>query len=247
MAGEIPELGRRAAEWLREATQRGGRYAQMVASQSLALYSLASGDVAATRRLAHANLEAWSSYGYTVQHHYAMWFDALCDLYEGRPADADGRLRRAWPDIERAGMLQMSMTRIEILVLRATIDLGLAAGMWWGRSRLLRSCRRIAARLAREKRADGPPHADLLRAAVAAALGESTAAHAWLDRSIEGFSRAGMSVAARAAQRKKGELAGDRSVIHDADLWMTGRGIRDPERWALLYGPPMRGSHQNRA
>jgi serine/threonine protein kinase len=235
--GEILELGRRAASWMRDAVERGGLYAQMVASYPVALYNLASGDVGGARRQIRYNLDEWSRNGYTVQHYYAVRLETFCDLYEGRVKDARARLEGAWRDIRRAHLLQISLARVEILSQRATIELALAAGRRWGRSRLLRSCRDIARTLARERRVDGPPHADLIRAGIAAIERDRERALILLDRSSEGFDRAGMDLSAWCARRRKGEIEGDAALVREADAWMVERGIRHPERWTRLYTP----------
>ena len=235
--GEILDLGRRAASWMRDAAERGGLYAQMVASYPVALYNLASGDVGGARRQIRSNLDEWSRNGYTVQHYYAVRLEAFCDLYEGRVKDARARLEGAWQDIRRAHLLQISMARVEILSQRATIELTLAVGRRWGRSRLLRSCRDIARTLARERRVDGPPHADLIRAGIAAIERDRGLALTLLDRSSEGFDRAGMDLSAWCARRRKGEIEGDATLVRQANAWMVERGIRDPERWTRLYTP----------
>jgi hypothetical protein len=236
--GEIRELGLRAATLAREASERGGAYAQMIGGGYLAILHLSEGDVGACRTQSRRSFEPWVRYGFTVQQYYAVRIEALCQLYEGRPEGAAAELERAWPEFERARLLQMSLCRIEIFSLRAIIALSHAGGPFWKRALRLRACRRDAAALAAERRVDGPPYAALIRAAIAAAEGERGRAASLLDESIGGFAAAGMDLCAFCARRRKGELLGDRALIAEADAWMAARGIRDPERWSRLYAPP---------
>ncbi|AUX27713.1 ATPase AAA [Sorangium cellulosum] len=236
--GEIRDLGLRAATHVREASERGGAYAQVSSSYYVALLRLSEGDVDASRAHLRHSIGPWLRHGFTVQQYYAVRFEALCDLYEGRPERAAAQLERAWPEIERARLLQVSLCRIELFSLRAIIALSREREPFWRRARRLRACRRDADALAAERRVDGPPYAALVRAAIAAAGGERDHAAALLDESIAGFAAAGMHLCATCARRRKGELLGDRAQIGEADAWMAARGIRDPERWSRLYAPP---------
>jgi eukaryotic-like serine/threonine-protein kinase len=231
--GEIEALGIRAAEWSRDAEQRGDRYVQMAASYCIALRMLAHGDVEAARAQARWNLAEWGENGYTAQHYYAMRIEALCDLYEGDAARARARLDEAMPQLERAQLLRLSISRFELRHLDACIQLTPRPAPHAVR----RSCERIALRFAREIRRDGAAHADWIRAALTEHAGDRASALVLLDRSARQFADAGMPLFAQCLVRRRAELSGDEAARTDADSWMRAHGIVDPARWTRVFFP----------
>lgn len=234
--GRRPEVELRASRFLREASERGDLYAQVVFTQFLADCRISSGDTADARHRARWVVERWTRSGYTVQQLYSMRIEAYCDLYEGRPDLAAERLFKDWPTIERNRDLWVPMSRIDILLLRARIELAIAEAR--GDEARLQSCEKTARRLFEEPmRLEGKAHAALIRAGIAACQAKRGEALAHLDTSIAEYTRLDMELHAMCARRRRGELTGDAGQVAEADAWMKDHGIVDPTAWLKVFAP----------
>ena len=61
-----------------------------------------------------------------------------------------------------------------------------------------------------------------------------------LDRAESGLRSAEMALHLAAARRRRGELVGGdegRGLVEESNAWMTGQGIRNPDRMSLLLAP----------
>ena len=95
-----------------------------------------------------------------------------------------------------------------------------------------------ARRLDRERIPGADAHARLIRARIAALSGDRPRACRHFAAAIAGYTDQGMLIFAAAARRRLGELLGDdegSALVAAADEWMSGQGIRDPDRMASLY------------
>ena len=84
------------------------------------------------------------------------------------------------------------------------------------------------------------PYATLLRAAVAQQRTEDEKATRLLSEAVQIFERAEMRLYAAAARRRLGEkLGGERGqqLILEADAWMTGQKIKNPEALVRMLAP----------
>jgi hypothetical protein len=233
--GELGELGRRVAEYQLEAAERGDVYGQVTFALDVAYCRFAQGDTDGARAMARWVLERWTQEGYTVQHFYAMRLEAYCDLYEGRAAEAWARLEREWSRVERAQLLRVPMSRIDVLLLKARILLSLAETRG---PKAIQACEAIARLLAREPvRVDGAAHASLIRASIASLRGDRGGAVDLLRRSADRYDELDMGLFAACARRRIGDLTGDTEIAREAGEWMRRRGVPDASRFTKLFVP----------
>ncbi|MDC3961404.1 AAA family ATPase [Polyangium jinanense] len=239
--GRLQELAERTAAWHREATSLGNLFAAISASSASAVTRIAADDVEEARRRVREGVASWTRGGMHVQHMYALRIEAYADLYEGHAPMARRRVLQAWGAIVRSQQLRVQPSRIDMLFLRARTAIAMAAeAPPRRRARLAREAERIASRLEGEIRADAPPSAALLRAAVARLRGHEDEALAHLDAAIRGFDEAEMALHAACARRRKGELSGGdsgRALVTVADTVMEQLGVRRPDRWAAIFAP----------
>ena len=84
------------------------------------------------------------------------------------------------------------------------------------------------------------PFAMLLRAGIANLNGDAARSNALLSDSIQSFERAEMLLHAAAARRRLGEKLRDErgsQLIKEADAWMEGQKIKNPERMTRMLAP----------
>jgi hypothetical protein len=165
-----------------------------------------------------------------------MRLDALCDLYERRPEAAWARLQREWHLIEKAHLLRVSLSRIDILVLRATI-LASHPPHSFEREHGMRECDGIAGRLAAEDRADGAVHAHAIRGAVAARSGQIRTAIERFSEAAEGYHDLDMQLLAAISERAASFLLDDGARRKKADARMRRLGVKEPGLYAEVFLP----------
>ena len=84
------------------------------------------------------------------------------------------------------------------------------------------------------------PYATLLRAGVAHQRRDDGKASSLLSEAVQMFERADMRLYAAAARRRLGEkLGGERGqqLINEADAWMAGQNVKNPEALAKMLAP----------
>jgi hypothetical protein len=131
------------------------------------------------------------------------------------------------------------MLRVELLELHARS--ALAAAMDAKDSRpLLRAAERDATRLEGEGEPWALAHARLIRAGIAAARHDRSAAISLLTDAADRFDATWMRLNAASARRRLGHLIGGcrgQDLIVTADRWMTAQRIRVPARMAATCAP----------
>ncbi|WP_257448423.1 protein kinase domain-containing protein [Archangium lipolyticum] len=236
--GELAEMGVRVNAWMRDAIERGDLYEQAMLAYPLGLEKLAAGDPTGARELMAFHMRNWTS-SYAIQHLYVMQLEVLCDLYEGRLDEAWRRYQGQKRDIERANLMRLAISRIEVLTLEGALRLMLAARNGSERANHLKESEQLARKLEQEVRADGKPHALMLRAGIAMVAGGQARAVALLDEAIASFTTVGMGQYVSYLRRRKGELTGDTALVAEADAWLARQGIREPGRWTDCHVPPL--------
>jgi hypothetical protein len=234
--GDLAELGRRAEIWYHDSLERGDRWSAGGGLYFSGLARLGLGEVGDVRRCARQARESLSATTYTVQHFYTLRLDALCDLYERRPTVAWTRLEREWHLIEKAHLLRVSLSRIDILVLRATILAGHPANDSEP-ERGLRECDGIAARLAREERGDGAAYAQAIRGVLAARRGQTQTAIDRFSDAARRYQDLDMQLLAAVSDRAAAFFAEDGSRRKGADARMRQLGVKDPGLFAEIFVP----------
>src|SRR6185312_6647094 len=135
-------------------------------------------------------------------------------------------------------LLRVQFIRTAMLGLRGRCALAAAAtggdGPW------LASARRDAARLDRERTVWARAQALSLRAGIAALQGRDAQAAVQFRAAAQAYRDADMALCAAVADYRLGMLGGGaagRDLRQGAEAWMTGQGIRRPERVAALFAP----------
>jgi hypothetical protein len=240
--GKIDRMRAVIRQELREAEAREDRWVALLygASGYAAFVRLADHDVEEARRqvdrAARSALPAWA----ISTSRMAIAF--YSDDRPGLRAELEG-LRRQWPSLERTQLLRHPIDGVRLCDLRgraaATLALG---GSPEERPALLREARQVAGWLERRSTPWAAPHADLLRALVAAAEDDRGACIASLEKSVAGFTAAGLPMHAAAVRRRVGELAGGeegRAHLAAAQEWFEREGIREPASFTRLFAPSL--------
>ncbi|MFZ5475506.1 MAG: ATP-binding protein [Myxococcota bacterium] len=216
-----------AARWLAEASDRGDLYGYVVSAQFLAFASLVGGQTEHARGLARTAIGRWPLAGFTVQHLYSLRIEVYADLLDEDPAAGRARLEAAWPLAARAGMLEISLSAIDLLVLRGRVLLAHGGPA--------KDVREALAALGRWKRADVRAHEAALRAGLALAEGRADEAAAGFAAAAARYASLGMELLARCAERRAAALAGADTAACDAAIRELGG--HDPARLATVLAP----------
>jgi serine/threonine protein kinase len=238
--GEVAELARRIPRLVREARQRDDLYgvSTLVVVVRSSVRLAADEPERARAELAEV-MDRWSQQGFHVQHMNRVYDEAQTDLYQGHAEAAWRRVGDHWRAIRRAHMLLIQQVRIILFHLRARCALA-AAGAAGDRAAYLRSAERDARALEREKLAWADALAKLIRAGLAARRCERALALEELAAAVDGLTAADMRLYAEAARRRRGQLLGGeegRELVRQADAWMAGQKIKNPERMTDMLAP----------
>ena len=221
--GEWHEMARQVHLLLRDALERG----DVIAAQWLRSGRCNTAWILAGRSEdARAHVDAATAMlgsGFQLPHVHAIVAAAELDLFSGDAASAGHRLRDAWAQIERLGVLRMQQPRIELTMLRARIALVMGDP---------RSAREQALALTKEDVAWGAALGQLLGAACAVAEGDAQTALDALAVAEPLFERAGMLGFLQIARAYRGRLEGGAAGValevaaRDA---LVELGARDPD------------------
>ncbi|MBI5531311.1 MAG: AAA family ATPase [Deltaproteobacteria bacterium] len=239
--GEVKELSARVFRAWREAQERGDLYAALnVASgfQNIAWLALDSPEEA--RRVTDTAIHQWSQSGVHLQHYNDMFAQANIDLYEGNARRAHQRVVDAWPIAERAHLLEFQQNRVEMHDLLGRSAMCIAGSSRLERKRFLRTLEESIQQVRSEEMFWSNPMADRLEAGLALLHSERQRALSLFQKAEEGFARAEMGLFAAAAKRQRGKLLGGKAgtdIVQEADAWMKGQGIRNPEAMCFMLCP----------
>jgi hypothetical protein len=224
---------------LQEARDRGNLYGETNLSTFVVpLVRLAADDPAGARRELCQGMRQWSQQGFHLQHLTCLYDEGQIDLYLGNPLASWERLVRQGPALARSLLLRIQQLRIFILHIRARTALA-AARHSSQAAFFLHTADRATAQLEREGLPWPDALAKLLRAGIAAARAEASAA-TFLSEAIARLEPLEMSLHAAAAQRRLGELTGGdegRSLVARADARLRGHRIVNPERMTAMLVP----------
>jgi hypothetical protein len=180
---------------------------------------------------------------FSLHRYYELLSRTHIDLYTGDVAAAAARVEEEWRLLERSLLLRLQSVRIEGQHLRGRIALASAALLPSGSAERRAKCAvafAMAKRIDKEATPWGNALAALLRAGAANLDGERDATRQHLRTAIDGFTAAHMGLYAIVARRCMGLLAGDeagRTMIAEAEAWMTEEGIRVPASVCALLAP----------
>ncbi|MFQ5790097.1 MAG: serine/threonine-protein kinase PknK, partial [Acidobacteriota bacterium] len=238
--GELKELSRWLPDVLKNAGERGDLLlATQLRAWGAHLMYLAADQPDKAREEGRHAIERWSHQGFHIQHYEETWAQVNIALYSGDKRAAWDLVSERWPALKRSLLLRIQIIFIPALGMRAASALAAAASgiePW----KLLRVAERDARRIEGEKVAWADPLAQLIRAGVVAMRGEVAVAVVLLASAEEGFEAVDMTLYAAVARRRRGELIGGeqgRTLVNEADDWMTGQEIRNPGRMTAMLAP----------
>lgn len=229
--GEWRQMSRQAQALLRDALERGDVIAQQwLRSGRCNSAWIVAGHIDDAR----AHLEVATSMlgdGFQLPHFHAITAAAELDLFAGDASSAAHRLRDAWAQIDRLGVLRMQQPRIELAMLRARIALVLGDP---------RSAREHAQALIKEDAVWGVGLGHLLAAACAVSEGDAHAAQDALALAEPLLDATGMLGFLQIARAYRGRLEGGAAGVAlevAARDHLVELGARDPEILAYHLVP----------
>src|SRR6185436_8553564 len=158
--------------------------------------------------------------------------------YTGDVEVACKHVEGQWPALADSMLLRTPAVRVEAMQLRARTALATSGG---GRDKgKLRLAEKLARRIEKVKMSWSKPFATLIRAAIAHQRGEASNAGNLLSEAAKGFDEAEMHLYAAAARRRLGEKLRDergRQLTAEADAWMAGQKIKNPEAMTRMLAP----------
>ncbi len=222
--GDVAALRLEVPALRREAVARGDLYAAANLGTWIANSAwLVDDDIEGARRAIREASVDWGRDAFLLQDYWRFYAAANVDLYAGHAEAAWRRIEEHWHALKRSLLLRIQGLRVEGHWLRARAALRLHERL--GEPALLRSAERDADAAAGAKFTWAGAAADLVRAGVAQARGETATARRLAERSAIAFDACGVALYAAAARR-------------DAD-WLRARGVKDPEAMIRLYAPGM--------
>jgi hypothetical protein len=238
--GELVELHRVVPPLLRDAQQRGDRYALTTAlgSNMRPFLQLAQDEPERARQELAELLGQWSQQGFHHQHASGMYRQVEIELYAGDVAAAEELAAQLWTAF--TGSLLSRRAYLRILVCHVCARAALAAASIADPSACLGRAESHVRRLQREKTVRSEALARLVGAGIAFVRRDRRLAERLMRGAAEQLDAIAMRLYAAAARRRLGQLLGGdqgRGMIVEADVWMTGQGIKNPARLTSMLVP----------
>lgn len=206
--GRFDEVCRRAPFQLREARERGDRYAESLTRLTTAFWpALFAGELTSIVDDLEGAVRSWDAVGFTTQGF--MKFVSLAYIYLfAAPAQAYPVLSREVAQLDASTISRVPMLRVLTTFLLGQAELAAAAHGHVDAALLRRRARGRAQQLARESFGCAGPYAGLLHGALAAHAGDTALAISELHEAAAGFDAIDMTVYAAAASYREGSLLG---------------------------------------
>ncbi|HEY5920125.1 MAG TPA: protein kinase [Kofleriaceae bacterium] len=226
--GDVRELKRRVPALRLESEARGDLYAVTNLRTAFTPFlALVDDDPARSRAEAEDAIARWSRQGFHVQHCNAMFAQVQAALYVGAGAEARTRIEADWSKLERAMLLRVQQIRVRATHFRACarVAVGDAAAALDDARRLER---------------EGVRWARALALLVRASIEHADGAVATLRKAISELDACELGLYADAARRRLAVAEAGNSAsptVRDADVALTARGIRNPERMTAMLAP----------
>jgi hypothetical protein len=240
--GQVKEVGRRSRELSMEARDRGDLFAVVNLFASNQMVHLAADDPDAALQDSRQLGEDWKRRGFYIQDHSLLMDEVMVLLYRGDALPAWQKMLECWSDHRSSLLFRVQQVRIFSLYYRAASALA-AAAMADDPRRLVLDADRTAGRLEAERMPWSESLALLIRAGVAATLGNPDRSRSLLAEAMDALDVVSMHLWANAARRRLGRLIGGdegRALVAQADAWMSDQGVRNPIRTTNLYAPGFR-------
>jgi hypothetical protein len=243
--GDYVEYERHWPGFVEDARARGDVFAEtkLVLIDLSHAAALAKGDPDGAAAAVARALGMWDSEGFHLQHFWALHARVEIALYRGDPATAWTLLQDARKGLRRSLLLRVQSLRLWLRQTRARAALALAAHDAGARAKLLEAARAEMRAIERERTPWGAGMASLVSGLALGLEGDAERAAAKLDDAAARLDATNMVVYAAAARRARGMLAGrdtGAAAVRDAEAFMRGRGVREPERFAALLAPGVR-------
>ncbi len=242
--GQLGTLFEQVPAAIKDDMERGDIYAESgLRSNVVWLLRLAADrpdEALAELRLAR---ERWSQHGFHLNHFLQLVGRVEVSLYRG-DGDAWPHLAATWPELVRSQLLRIQVTRTEALHLRCRAALAAVCSKTSTAARPRGVVAKTLRRLEKQNHPWSKPLARLIRAGLATADGDRTAALDHLVAAAAGFDALRMALYAAAARRRRGQLLGapdGTPFVADADAWMKGQGVARPDRYTDVLVPGVWG------
>jgi hypothetical protein len=241
--GEIRELSYRLPMLILEAQERNDLLsAATLRIRHSYLALLAADEPGRAQQNITDAVSRWSHVGFQSQHFFALVAEAEIALAVGDAELALDLISTQWHLLKRSRLLVVQLLRFESLSLRARSRVAVAASATDSarRLKLLRAAEGDARRIDRERVGWAHPLTAIIRAGIADVQQDHGLARRLLHDAERGFQEADMALHLAVARRRRGELLGGgdgRSLVGEADAWMAGQGIKNPERFAAMLAP----------
>ncbi len=240
--GDLIELRRRCGRLLADADQRGDLFTsvQLRASHPTVLL-LAADDPERARRQTREAAAQWPRDKFLIQHWQVMRSDAEIELYAGDGSAAYERIEQEAEALKVSLLLNVQFLRALTAFVRGRAAVASAAAVAPPlRVTRLRTARRLVRQLEQERMPWTAALGALLRATVANAVGNRTAAKASLRAAIHLAQAADMQLYAAAGRYQLGLLLGGpegKELVERAEDAMVAQEVRAPARFAAMLVP----------
>lgn len=237
-AGMFRERRRCFYDYLRDAQRRGDLYVETSMTRNChAVWLMEDDPDEMLRRLAGSRWPAPED-SFHLQHWYELEAVVDCGLYQGSLAALVDQVSDSFDRLRRSLLLRVQTVRCLATWLWGRFCLARSAEPDGGERALLEAAR-SARRLERERMGFANVWAGLLRAGIASHRDPDNAPGI-LRATVAEADDHGMAVVAAVARRRRGELIGGEegaALVAEADTWMTGEAIVNPERMTEVFAP----------
>jgi tetratricopeptide (TPR) repeat protein len=237
--GRFDEVCRLVPQQIREARDRGDRYAETLLRIAVGFWpSLFADKVDDVVRDIEDAMKSWQALGSTQ---VVIKFVSFANVYlYARPDEAYDVLSREILLLDRTSIARVPSLRVLVHAYLAQAALAGALANKGRAPQLLGEARKLTARLAKEALPSAAPYAAMLRGAIAAQVGDRARAISELHEAHAGFTALDMSMYAAAASYREGQLldgAQGQLLVTRAIEWERGLAVA-PERRLLQAAAP---------
>ncbi|MGH9933151.1 MAG: serine/threonine-protein kinase PknK [Pyrinomonadaceae bacterium] len=238
LLGELAEVSRQVPSLLSAALEQGNLFAAMDLRTRLNVIWLAADQPDKARAEVIEALKSWPQEGFHLQHYVSLHALVQIEIYTGDLEVARKHVEGQWQALENSLLFRTPGVAVEAMQLRGRAALATCADR--RDDSKLRLVEKMARKMETVNMSWSKPYATLLRAAVAQQRADAGKAARLLSEAVQIFERAEMRLYAAAARRRLGEKLGGergRQLITEADAWMTGQKIKNPEAMTRMLAP----------
>lgn len=206
------------------------------------IHYLALDDPDQARQEIHRILDRLPAVGFSHQRFHEFAALGNIDLYSGNLEAGWTQMQERWRALRDSKMLMVQTMRITCLELRGRMALALAAASRQGdrRENLLRSARRDAQAIQRERTGYGTGLAARLFAVESALSGRGEDASGYAFLAETHFEASDMALHAQVMKRFRGHAKGGeagKGLVREAEDWMKRQGVVSPTRLSAMFLP----------